>query len=97
MAATDPATVMQAARAVIRFSSRDWASNIDAPTAVVITTKDQLVSPHRQYQLAASIPGSKIFRVPGDHLACVSAAGRFVPTLVRACDYVDSQARERAS
>ena len=92
MASTDAATVMQAARATIRFSSHDWASNIDIPTAVVVTTKDQLVLPKRQYRLAESIPNAKIFRVSGDHLACVRSAGRFVPTLLKACEYVDEQA-----
>ncbi len=92
MASTDPAAVMQAARAVIRFSSHDWATSIDVPTAVVVTTKDQLVSPERQYQLAESIPNAKIFRVPGDHLACVRSSGRFVSMLLKACEYVDAQA-----
>jgi len=91
MSASDPATVMQAARAVIRFSSRNWASNINVPTAVVITTKDLLVSPRRQYLLAESIPGAKIFEVHGDHLACVRASERFVPKLVKACEYVRSR------
>jgi len=92
MSASDPATVMQAARAVIRFSSRDWASNINVPTAVVITTKDMLVSPRRQYLLAQSIPGAKIYEVQGDHLACVRASERFVPKLVKACEYVRDRA-----
>lgn len=92
MSASDPATVMQAARAVIRFSSRDWASNINVPTAVVITTKDMLVSPRRQYLLAESIPGAKIYEVHGDHLACVRASERFVPKLVKACEYVRDRA-----
>ena len=90
MEPSDPATVLQAARAVIRFSSRDWAAGIDVPTAVVITTQDQLVPPRRQYRMAASIPGAKIFEVSGDHLACVRAAGEFVPALVEACEYVDA-------
>ena len=47
MEPSDPATVLQAARAVIRFSSHDWAAGIDVPTAVVITTQDQLVPPRR--------------------------------------------------
>jgi pimeloyl-ACP methyl ester carboxylesterase len=92
---TDPATVMQATRALIRFSSQDWATDIDVPTAVVITTEDQLVPPSRQYRLAASIPGAKIFEVAADHLACVRAAGRFVPALLAACEYVDAQAATR--
>ena len=94
---TDPATVMQATRALIRFSSRDWAAGIDVPTAVVITTADQLVPPSRQYRLAASIPGARIFEVAGDHLACVRAASQFVPALLDACDYVAAQAATRPS
>ena len=93
---TDPTTVMQATRALIRFSSHDWAAGIDVPTAVVITTEDQLVPPSRQYRLAASIPGARIFEVAGDHLACVRAASRFVPVLLAACEYVDAQAATRA-
>jgi pimeloyl-ACP methyl ester carboxylesterase len=92
MERSDPATVLQAARAVIRFSSGDWAAGIDVPAAVVVTTGDQLVSPRRQYRLAASIPGARIFEVTGDHLACVRAAGEFVPALVEACEYVDARA-----
>lgn len=95
MVATDAATVFQAARAVIRFSSRDWASNIDVPTAVVVTTRDRLVPPARQYRLAAAIPGARIFEVEGDHLACVRSAHVFVPTLLRACEYVSAAAAER--
>jgi 3-oxoadipate enol-lactonase len=92
---TDPATVMQATRALIRFSSHDWAAGIDVPTAVVVTTDDQLVPPSRQYRLAASIPGAKIFEVAADHLACVRAASRFVPVLLAACEYVDARAPTR--
>jgi pimeloyl-ACP methyl ester carboxylesterase len=95
MEQSDPATLLQAARAVIRFSSRDWLAGIDVPTAVVITTQDQLVPPRRQYRLAASIPGAKIFEVAGDHLACVRTAERFVPLLVEACEYVDTRAAAR--
>ncbi len=97
METTDPATVMQATRALIRFSSRHWAAGIDVPTAVVITTADQLVPASRQYRLAASIPGAKIFEVAGDHLACVRAASQFVPTLLEACEYVAAQAANRSS
>ena len=93
MEPSDPATILQAAGAVVRFSSHDWAAGIAVPTAVVVTTEDNMVPPRRQYRLAASIPGAKVFEVPADHLACVRAASRFVPTLVAACEYVDAQAR----
>jgi pimeloyl-ACP methyl ester carboxylesterase len=88
MAGMDPPSVLQATRALIRFTSHDWVSSIDVPTAVVITTRDGLVPPRRQYRLAASIPGAKIFEVEADHFACVRAVDRFVPALLQACEYV---------
>lgn len=97
MAGTDPATVMQATRAIIRFASHDWVSSIDVPTAVVVTTHDQLVPTERQRKLAAAIPGAKVFEVDGDHFACVRAPERFVPALVAACDWVAEHADRRAS
>jgi 3-oxoadipate enol-lactonase len=96
MQQTDAATVMQAARAVIRFSSHDWARSIRVPTAVVVTTRDRLVPPQRQYGLARRIPGAHVFEVQADHLACVSAAHRFVPTLVAACEWTVAEAARRA-
>jgi len=92
MAMMDPATVMQAARAVIRFSSHDWVSNIAVPTAVLVMTRDTLVPAHRQYRLAASIRGARVFEVDADHLACARAADRFVPALVAACEDVVARA-----
>lgn len=91
MAGTDPGTLMQAVRALIRFSSHDWLADIDVPTAVVITTRDEMVPPQRQYKLAAAIPDARIFEVEGDHFACVRAADRFVPALVEACEYVTTR------
>jgi pimeloyl-ACP methyl ester carboxylesterase len=93
LASSDPATVMQATRAVIRFSSHDWVSNIDVPTAVVVTTRDLIVPTKRQYELAAAIRGAKVFEVKGDHFACVRATARFVPALVDACGYVATAAK----
>ncbi len=92
MAMMDPATVLQATRAVIRFSSHDWVSNIDVPTAVLVMVHDTLVPARRQYRLAASIPGARIFEVDGDHLACARAVDSFVPALVHACEYVSAEA-----
>lgn len=89
----DPALVMQAAAAVGRFRSSAWIGEVDVPTAVVLTTRDQLVPPVRQQRLAESIPGARVFRVEGDHAACVTAAGRFVPALVQACEDVATRSR----
>jgi len=79
----DPASVIQAAEAVTRFSSHDWIGDVDVPTAVVVTTLDELVPVTRQRKLARSIPGAEVFEVEGDHDACVRGTA-FAPTLVRA-------------
>ncbi len=87
----DPATIVQAAQAVTTFSSRDWIGEVDVPTAVVVTTRDELVPEPRQRKLAASIRGAEVFEVAGTHAACVASAD-FVPTLVRACQSVADRA-----
>ena len=88
MSGADPAALAQATRAIIRFSSRNWASNIAVPTAVVVTTRDEIVPARRQYALAAAIPGAKRFDVDGNHFACADRQSNFVPELVAACDHV---------
>jgi pimeloyl-ACP methyl ester carboxylesterase len=85
----DPTSLIQATHALSGFASHDWIGEVDVPTAVIVTTRDELVPPERQRRLAASIPGAEIFEVAGDHAACVAAAGRFVPTLVAACRRVE--------
>ena len=92
MSGSDPAALAQATRAVLRFSSRNWASKIAVPTAVVIMTRDNLVPTRRQYALAAAIPGAKQFEVDGDHYACAKRETNFVPALVAACDHVNAAA-----
>jgi pimeloyl-ACP methyl ester carboxylesterase len=92
MSGADPAALAQATRAVLRFSSRNWASDIAVPTAVIVTTRDKIVPTRRQYALAAAIPGAKQFEVDGDHFACADTRTDFVPELVAACDHVNAAA-----
>ncbi|MDX1648470.1 MAG: alpha/beta fold hydrolase [Myxococcota bacterium] len=81
----DPRSIVQATHALSGFSSHDWIGQVDVPTAVIVTTRDELVPPTRQRKLAASIPGAEVFEVDGDHAACVARADRFVPALLEAC------------
>lgn len=83
-----PAAMLRAVHALGRFSSHDWVGNIDVPTAVVVTTRDRLVAPHRQLKLAQAIPGATVHAAASDHAACVLGARVFVPALVEACQSV---------
>jgi len=84
----DPLAVLGAARAIGRFSSRDWIADVDVPTAVVVTTHDRVVPQSRQRKLANSILNATIHEVAADHFACLTDPDRFVPVLSDACESV---------
>lgn len=88
---TSPGTALQAMSALGRFSSHEWIGEIDVPTAVVVTTKDRAIGPHRQIKLANAIPGATIHPTKAGHAACFFSADLFVPTLVAACTSVASR------
>ena len=85
---TQPRALIEAAGALRRFSSAPWIGTLGVPAAVVVTERDNLVSPRRQRALAEAIPGSTVFPIDGDHSACVTRADVFVPSLIAACSSV---------
>jgi 3-oxoadipate enol-lactonase len=91
----DPTAVLEAGRALGRFDSRPWVSDIDVPASVVVTTRDRQVLPARQLALAGALAESTVREVSAGHDACVSAARRFLPALVEACESVASRAERR--
>ena len=83
------ATVVSAMPAVCGFSSDSWLGQVAVPAAVVVTTRDQIVPPGRQLQLARAIPGASVYEVDAGHGACVSAPQLFAPALFEACRSVE--------
>lgn len=55
----------QATFALLRFDSRDWVGKLAVDTMVIVPTKDILVPPRWQFELAALIPGVKTVEVAG--------------------------------
>ncbi|MDQ6837015.1 MAG: alpha/beta hydrolase [Actinomycetota bacterium] len=84
----DPAGLLGAGAALLRFDSSPWIATVDVPTGVIVTTEDQTVSPHRQRRLAETIPDAFTVTVAGGHRSCVEQSERFVPALVGACERV---------
>ncbi len=82
---TTLATTVSAMHAVCEFTSDSWISQVDVPTAVVITTRDRVVPPGRQLKLARAIPGASVHYVDADHGACISAPQLFACALLEAC------------
>jgi pimeloyl-ACP methyl ester carboxylesterase len=91
----DLVKMVEAARALGHYSSHHWIETVDVPTAVVVTTHDQLVPARRQRKLAASIPGATVHEVEGDHAVAVREPSAFVPVLVDALLDVSSRMQAR--
>ena len=82
---TTLATAVSAIRAVCGFTSASWISQVDVPTAVVVTTRDHIVPPARQLALARAIPGASVHEVDAGHGSCITAPQLLAPTLLQAC------------
>ena len=86
---TTLATAVSAMSAVGEFTSDSWISQVAVPTAVVVTTRDRIVPPRRQLELARAIPGASVHEVDADHGACVNAPQLFAGALLEACCSVE--------
>lgn len=51
---------MRGLRAIKRFDARKWLPTIDTPGLVIIPTRDQLISPAQQYELAGLLRNAEI-------------------------------------
>jgi 3-oxoadipate enol-lactonase len=84
----------EAGREIGRFDSRSWIGSLPMPTAVVVTTKDTIVSPRKQRSLAAAL-GARVLEAPVGHLEVIKP--RYVPPLLQALEAVaPRRARDHA-
>ena len=82
---TTLAAAVSAVQAVCEFSSDGWIGQVDVPAAVVVTTRDRIVSASRQLRLARAIPGASVHEIHADHGVCINAPQLFAPALLEAC------------
>jgi pimeloyl-ACP methyl ester carboxylesterase len=59
--------MVEAGRELGRFDSRPWLGSVQAPVAVVLTTRDELVPPRKQRELAAAARAD-VFEIPISHM-----------------------------
>lgn len=79
----DPWHMAQAARALSRFDARPWLASLGVPTVVVLTTRDQLVPPRKQRQLAETASAA-VIPLDGDHFVNVLQPAEFSVATTRA-------------
>jgi 3-oxoadipate enol-lactonase len=78
-----PRDVGDAGRELGRFDSRPWLQPLPIPAAVVVTSKDGAVPPHKQHELARAL-NAAVFEAPIDHLEVVSRTDSYNPVLLEA-------------
>ncbi len=61
----DPESGAAASMALFRFDSSPWIGQVDVPALVVIPTRDQLVPPGWQYELASLLKKVEVVEVDG--------------------------------
>jgi pimeloyl-ACP methyl ester carboxylesterase len=71
-----------------RFDARGHIASVSVPTAVVVTCRDKVIAPARQYEMAAMIPGAKVFEAPGGHASVVLDSERWRPVFLEALAHV---------
>jgi len=82
-----PPDLAGAGRALSTYDGRTLADDVDVPCAVVVTTRDQLVRPEKQYALADAL-GAETFTLDGDHFAPFSRGPAFAKAIATAVDRV---------
>lgn len=80
--------VFEAGQAVCQFNSLGWIGEVDVPSVVVVTRRDQVVRPRSQRQLAAAIPGARRIEIAGAHLAAFTEPDLVAGAVAEACDAV---------
>jgi hypothetical protein len=83
--------IATAGRALAAFNARPLVSSIAVPCATIVTTRDRLVTPRKQHQLAAAL-GGPVFAVDGDHDAPLVKAREFAIAMSEAVAAVDHAA-----
>lgn len=84
--------VTEAGRAISSFDARPFAARIQVPTAMLVTQRDRLVHPTKQYALATTVR-AEIVELDGDHIAPLEQPREYSAATRRAVDSVARRAR----
>jgi 3-oxoadipate enol-lactonase len=83
----DPWHMAQAGHAIALFDARPWVRALNLPVCVVLTTRDQLVAPRKQRELAQAT-GAELVALDGDHFVNVAKPAEFSAATLRAVQSV---------
>ena len=82
MLARDSELNLRALRAIKRFDSRKWIGQLTQPVLVIIPTRDQIIFPSAQYELAGLARDPVVLELDARHEAVFSHAGEIADAVV---------------
>jgi len=82
MLARDTELNLRALRAIKRFDSRKWVGQITPPVLVVIPTRDQIVGPAAQYELAGLVKDPVMLELSARHEAIFTHAHQIADAVI---------------
>ncbi|MBT8202957.1 MAG: alpha/beta hydrolase [Acidimicrobiia bacterium] len=82
MLARDSELNLRALRAIKRFDSRKWVGQLIPPVLVIIPTRDQIIFPSAQYELAGLARDPVVLELDARHEAVFSHAGTIADAVV---------------
>ena len=88
---SDPSDLADAGRALSRYDGRSQLAQVTCPIAVVITTSDTLVPPHKQRTLADAAD-AMVFEFDGDHDSAIVHSDGFAKVIQEAINAVAESA-----
>lgn len=77
----EPRVMVEAGRALSRYDARPWAGSLGVPAAMLVSTRDRLVAPRKQRELAAVLR-ARVVEVPMEHLGAVELPDQFASATV---------------
>ncbi len=83
--------LVAAGRALSRYDARSWAGELDIPAAVLVTTRDRLVRPAKQRELARALRGC-VLEIDADHDLPLASGGEYARLTRLAVDTVAATA-----
>lgn len=83
----DPLAIVQAGRALSRYDARPWAGSLGKPAALLLTTRDRLVLPHKQRELATALR-AHVVEVDGDHLVTLESPTQYSDATLALVDHL---------
>jgi 3-oxoadipate enol-lactonase len=85
--------ILEAGKSLRHHDARPWASSLDVPAGVLLTTRDQLVKPRKQRALATAVR-ARVRELAGDHFCTMSEPDEYARLTVALVEDVVADARQ---